>query len=179
MKLIPKTPTEKERDLVQLQAQLRGQIIGAYSQCEFLLLDVGMQARIIRDYWKLNIRYHRKLKNRIAQAKALFSSPGPLNKYNARAINLIDRLEPFREYRDFFAHAFCRIHCKRDETTFVYKMWRVDDEKTNRIQKQFTQAELVTLERDITLIAQDFNLLFAEIYLNENLEVFSRDTNTV
>ena len=149
MKTASKLPSQKELNLIEQQSRLRGQIIGAYSQCEFLLLDVAMQARIIREYWNLGFSYHRKLENRITQAEALIAAPGPLLKDQERVGSLIERLKPFRSFRDQFAHAFCRIHHRDGAAWFIYKMWRMDDGEANRVEIVFSREELEELEQSI------------------------------
>lgn len=166
--------SSKEFHLIHEQCRLRGQIIGAYSQCEFLLLDVAIQSRILQEYWALDLKYHRKLENRIAQASRLFASSGPLKKYEDRLTPLFQELEKFKSNRDFFAHAYCRIHHNERSEVFIYKMVRMDGQQMVEDERSFSLEELEALGSDLGALAQKFLLLFAEIYLTEGLEEFSR-----
>tara|TARA_R110000868_G_scaffold9460_1_gene47035 strand:+ start:165 stop:710 length:546 start_codon:yes stop_codon:yes gene_type:complete len=179
MRTSSKYPTSYERALIAEQSRLRGQIIGAYSQSEFLLLDVAIQVRIWKEYWGLGLRYHRKLENRIKQAKLLFGAEGPLKKYEERIGPLLVELEPLKDDRDFLSHAFCRIHTKGEAVSYFYTMIRVDGEHMLRIQKEFSEAEILELERKITDLSQRFVILFSEIYIQEELEIFSGKHTTL
>ena len=167
---------EKYAALARKQSEFRGRILSAYAQAEFLLLHIALQSRILKEYWRLELRYHRKLEYRVKQARALFAAEGPLNQYNSRVTALLDELEPYKEDRDFFAHAFCQAKIVDGETTFIYKMLRQDESKTHLVERAFRLNDLEELEFKLTSLAQRYVVLFKEIYLAEDLEKYGTFT---
>lgn len=172
MKTTSKVPTEFELSLIREQQELRGSIISAYAQAEYLTLDVALQARLLLEYWRLDLKYHRKLSNRLEQTHRLFEAPGPLNKYLSRVAPLLNELSQYKSDRDFLAHSFCRIHHDGQQPLFIYKMIRIDDGTLNKDTKSFYRLNLQRLSSKLTDLSQRFLLLFKEIYLQEGLETF-------
>lgn len=160
---------------IQFQALKRGQIISAFSQCEFLTQHIAIRCRILQEYWSLKLGFHKKLDRRLKQAEELFLYEGPLHKYSDRVIPLINELREFIDIRDFMAHAFCKIRTSENLARYDYQLLRRTEGSTDEIDRGhllLSKNEIASAEQHLTSLAQRFIVLFSEIYHNEELELW-------
>lgn len=167
-KILPKHVTA-----VETQSQLRGQIISSYAQVEFMLVHLIFQARIIKAYWSLGLRYRRKLDKKIEQVEKLIAASGPIQNYQDRVKAVMDQLGAFKDDRDYMAHAYCEIYFRDEEPEYRYRMIRNNENNEQTVEYRiYSPGELEKLERQLTSITNTLMELFREIYLNQGLEEY-------
>src|SRR6266849_6508701 len=92
-------PSQLQKSLVDEAIYLRGRIVGAYSQVEFLLADISV---------KLDLRFPYLIKDRIKAVKRIAERP-EYECYKDELNQLCNELLEYDELRHFMSHGFLTL----------------------------------------------------------------------
>lgn len=154
--------TAEQKALVDECIYLRGRIITAYSQVEFILADIS----VILD---LNFPY--LISKRIAAAKAIAERQG-YESYRDELRNICDGLAEFDDIRVFMAHGWVSAeidHQGNNKIEFL-RYERLGDGQFQLMRGGTDVAKLRQAAEDITQYSERTLRLFRRIYSDKNLE---------
>jgi hypothetical protein len=154
--------TDLQKKIIDDAYALRGKIITAYSQVEFLLADISV---------KLDLKFPYRIKQRINAVKKIALRRG-YEKYQNELEKVCDELLQYDELRTFMAHGFLTLTTNaQDNHKLEYRMYQHDGEgKFNLISIEITVPLLQHAERQITQYVSDTVQLFSRIYAEQGLE---------
>lgn len=155
-------PSEFQKSLVKEATYLRGKILTAYAQVEFLLADISV---------KLDLKFPYLIDKRIKAAKRLHERAG-FEQYKEELEKVCDELVAYDEMRHFMAHGYIALTTdKADNHEFEMRMYRrtAKDEFEEIIIKT-TIPHMKAAADDITEYVRRATGLFHKIYLEKRLQ---------
>jgi hypothetical protein len=154
--------TDEQKSLVDECIYLRGRIITAYSQVEFILADISVI---------LDLKFPYLISKRIAAAKAIAERPG-YESYRDELQNVCDGLSEFDETRVFMAHGWVAAEIDKQGNNIVafLRYERVGDGQFQLMRGGTDIARLRQAAEDITQYCEQVLRLFRKIYAEKNLE---------
>lgn len=156
-----KEPSDIQKSLVNEGTYLRGRILAAYAQIEFLLADLSV---------KLDLKFPYLVTKRIKAAKDIANRPG-YEAYRDELVKVCDDLLQYDEMRNMMAHGFMMLTTdKKGNHVFDMMMYRRADEKFDRLEIQTTVERMHMASEDIIAYVQNAIRLFSRIYLEKRLE---------
>jgi hypothetical protein len=167
-------PTKKQvRELLNPLATLRGEIVGAYAQVEYLLGDLYVQARHRPEYRGIGARFPYQVESRISSARIIFSVEGPLLKYAEQADGLLDRILSFEGLRNYMAHGYLDIQVnKSGQHRIRFQMYV--PKKGGKLDRHVHRTDIPTLAAEAEQIgsyASEFVRLWRKMYMVEKFEM--------
>lgn len=87
--------------------RLRGWLINAFAQIEFLLGDIPCRAWELAEFSKLKRPISMGVGNRLKDMRTLLKSGGSMAPFACELEPLLDRFERFENVRHFMTHGFC------------------------------------------------------------------------
>lgn len=158
-----KKPTEFQTGLVEQATYLRGRILTAYSQVEFLLADISV---------KLDLNFPYRINNRIKAVKCIAERSG-YEIYKEDLTKVCDELLEYDELRNFMAHGFMILTTdKKGQHELEYRLYqREDRESFNLVTIKTTVPYLRNAVEKITLYVQHAVEVFRRIYTEKKLEI--------
>jgi hypothetical protein len=156
-----KEPSDLQKALVNEGTYLRGRILAAYAQMEFLLADLTV---------KLDLKFPYLVTKRIKTAKDIANRPG-YEAYRDDLVKVCDDLLQYDEMRNIMAHGFMMLTVdKQGNHVFDMMMYRRSGDKFDRLEVQTTVERMQMASDDIIAYVQDAVRLFSRIYLEKRLE---------
>ena len=155
-------PSDKQKALVKEATYLRGRIISAYAQVEFLLADISV---------KLDLRFPYLIKDRIKAAKRISERPG-YESYREELNKVSDDLLQYDDIRNFMTHGFLMLTTdKKDNHVFSMRRYQREGEGNfSLVEIQTTIPRLRVAADHLTAYVQHAVTLFGRIYLEKKLE---------
>jgi len=156
-----KEPSDLQKGLIAEGTYLRGRILAAYAQIEFLLADLSV---------KLDLKFPYLITKRIKAAKDIANRPG-YEAYRDELVKVCDDLLQYDEMRNIMAHGFMMLTTdKRGNHIFDMMMYRRAGDKFERLEIQTTVERMQMASDDIIAYVQNAIRLFSRIYLEKQLE---------
>ena len=154
--------TKLQKSLVDEAIFLRGRIVTAYSQVEFLLADISA---------KLDLRFPYPIKERIKAVKRIAERNG-YEVYKDDLDRVCDELLRYDELRHFMAHGFMSLTTdKKENHQFEFLRYqREGDGKFTLMNAETTVERLRQAAGDITEYVSNAVNLFERIYREQKLE---------
>ncbi len=155
------TPSDLQKSLVQEATYLRGKILTAYSQVEFLLADLSV---------KLDLKFPYLIRKRINAARRIGERPG-YESYRKELNKVCDDLIEYDEMRNIMAHGFLMLTTdKKGNHVFDMMMYRRNGGEFERLEIQTNIPRMHAAAEHITEYVQNAVRLFSKIYLEKRLE---------
>jgi hypothetical protein len=114
-------PSDLQKSLVDEALYLRGRIVAAYAQVEFLLADLVV---------KLDVRFPYLIDKRIKAVKRIAERPG-YSDYKQELNAVCEELSHYDDLRHFMTHGFIRMETG-SHGNHRFEMLRRRSAKTNR-----------------------------------------------
>jgi len=83
----------------------RGMFLTCFSQVEWFLAKILVEANGYPEYSELDLSFSIKVERRIKLVRQLLAAEGPFHKFQERLCLILDRIEEFIEFRNFMAHS--------------------------------------------------------------------------
>jgi hypothetical protein len=163
---VEETTNQAHRDLVDEAIYLRGRIISAYAQVEFLLADFIS---------KLEDRFAYRIESRIKGVRKIAEMPG-YEAYRHDLHRLSDELLVYDELRHFMAHGFMRAEFDR-AGNYRFELLRYARDGEGKYQLMQSTTDIFRLRNaveDIGSYVNDVMNLFERIYREKKLEPMPR-----
>ena len=155
-------PSDHQKSLIEQVTYLRGRILTAYAQVEFLLADISV---------KLDLKFPYRIKDRITAAKRIGDRPG-FEAYKAELDRVCDELLIYDEMRNFMAHGFLILMTdKKDNHQFEFRMY--ERTKQGEFQLVLINTNTARMSSAVQLIdgyVQRAHEIFRRIYTEKGLE---------
>jgi hypothetical protein len=155
-------PTELQKSLVDEARFLRGRIVAAYSQVEFLLADISV---------KLDLNFPYLVKDRIKAVKRIAERDG-YEIYKEDLDRMCDELLRYDDLRHFMAHGFMSLATdKKGNHQFEFRLYRREGNGKYTLEiRQTTVEGPRQAVGDITEYVSNAVRLFEKIYREQKLE---------
>ena len=155
-------PSELQKSLVEQGTYLRGKIITAYAQVEFILADISV---------KLDLKFPYRIRDRIKAAKQIGDRPG-YEIYKAEIDRICDELLIADEMRNMMAHGFMSLTTDRSNNhEFEFRMYRGTEK--GRFELLIINTNTKRLKEAVQVIddyVQRAVALFRRIYFEQRIE---------
>jgi hypothetical protein len=153
---------QEHRELIDEAIYLRGRIIAAYAQVEFLLADIIS---------KLEDRFAYRIESRVKGVRKIAEMPG-YEAYRYDLHRLSDELLIYEELRHFMAHGFMRAEVDRagNHRFQLLRYMREGEGKYKLMQSTTDIPRLKQAVKDIGSYVNDVMNLFEHIYREKKLE---------
>lgn len=154
--------TAEQKALVDECIYLRGRILTAYSQVEFILADISVI---------LDLRFPYLISKRIKAAKEIAERPG-YEAYRDELHSACDGLSEFDDIRVFMAHGWvsAEIDKKGNNIIEFLRYERTGDGQFNLMRGATDVVRLRQAAEDITQYCETVLRLFRKIYAEKSLE---------
>jgi hypothetical protein len=155
-------PTELQKALVDEAFFLRGRIVAAYAQVEFLLADISV---------KLDLRFPYLVKERIKSVKRIADREG-YGTYRDDLARVCDELLKYEDLRHFMTHGFLSLTTGA-QNTHQFEFLRYEREEGGKFRLLSAKTNIERLREataDITQYVSDTVRLFERFYREQNLE---------
>ena len=154
--------TDLHKSLVDEALYLRGRIVAAYAQVEFLLADISVQ---------LDLRFPYRVKDRIKAVKRIADREG-YGIYKQNIDRVCDELLQYDDLRHFMTHGFLSLEVdKQDNHKFEFRRYqRESSGQFNLLTAHTTIERLKEAANDITEYVSNTVRLFERIYREQKLE---------
>jgi hypothetical protein len=155
-------PTELQKTLIEEGIYLRGKVIAAYAQVEFMLADISV---------KLDLRFPYLIKERIKAVRHIAEREG-YEVYKAELDRVCDELLRYDDLRHFMAHGFMMLMTDpAGNHRFDFRRYqREGDGKFSLVIGTGPIEQLRQAVSDITLYVSHAMTLFERIYIEQKLE---------
>lgn len=151
-----------QKDLVDRAIYLRGRIVAAYSQVEFLLADISV---------KLDLRFPYLIKDRLKAVKRISEREG-YQDYKVALDAVCANLLKYDDLRRFMAHGFMTlvVDAKRNHLFELRIYERTKEGEFSLVLMTTTLSKLERAAEDITAYVSETVLLFGQLYRDKRLE---------
>jgi hypothetical protein len=155
-------PTQQQKSLVDEALYLRGRIVAAYAQVEFLLADISV---------KLDLRFPYLVDARIKAVKRIAERDG-YQVYKDELDRVCEKLLRYDEIRHFMTHGFLSLTVDRKSNhQFEFLRYQRNDEgKFTLLSGKTTIERLRQAAEDIGQYVSHVVKLFERIYCEKKLE---------
>lgn len=154
-------PSQHQIALIDEVNYLRGRILTAYSQIEFLLADLSV---------KLDLKFPYLIKKRINAARRIADRAG-YESYRDELNKVCDDLIEYDEIRNIMAHGFLMLTTdSKGNHRFDMRMYRRADEEFELLEIHTTIPRMRAGAQAITEYVRNAVRLFGRIYLEQGLE---------
>ena len=144
-----RTPPRQAEEFVTASHSLRGAIVNAYAQVEFMLADLVARCRELPEYASEISKLPYGVDARVKAIKKLCAMAGPLNEFQRDLVPIADKLLELENDRHFLTHGFAICeHDKKGNVRLVLRRFvpRSGDEWTPA-HRNFTPDELMHLQK--------------------------------
>jgi hypothetical protein len=155
-------PSDIQKSLVDEALYLRGRIVAAYAQVEFLLADLVV---------KLDIKFPYLIETRIKAVKRIADRPG-YEVYEAELETVCEELLKYDDLRHFMTHGFMRMDMDR-KGNHQFEFLRYVREGEGKFMMLSAKTEIERLRQaaeDIGEYVSHVIRLFERIYREQKLE---------
>jgi len=155
-------PSDLQKSLVEHGTYLRGRIITAYAQVEFILADISVE---------LDLKFPYRIRDRIKAAKLIGDRPG-YEVYKEEIDRICDELLIYDEMRNMMAHGFMSLVTdKANNHEFEFRMYRGTEKgKFELLIIKTNTARLKAAVQVIDDYVQRAVALFRRIYFEQRIE---------
>lgn len=94
------------REAIEQIQNLRGWIVGSYSQVEFLMADAIIRSQSIEEYDHLSKAPTFNVTKRVKRFRILINTPGPMSAHADELGAVVDAWESTEDFRHFLVHGF-------------------------------------------------------------------------
>ena len=154
--------TELHKSLVDEALYLRGRIVAAYAQVEFLLADISV---------KLDLRFPYLVKDRIKAVKGIADREG-YGIYKQDIERVCDELLQYDDLRHFMTHGFLTLEVdKQGNHRFEFRRYQRESAgQFNLLTAHTTIERLREAANDVTEYVSNTVKLFERVYREQNVE---------
>jgi hypothetical protein len=118
-------PTDYENKAMAEMGFFRGTILTAYSQYEWFLAKIVMQAQFLAEYRDLDLSFSQSAGTRETRVSAILARPGPFEKYREPLSVLIGAMKQFSELRNFMAHGLSVVRYTGEAEHYIeFRMYK-------------------------------------------------------
>lgn len=96
----------RHREAIEQIQNMRGWIVGSYSQVEFLMADAIVRSQTIKEYGHLSKAPTFNVTKRVRRFRELINTPGPMSVHAEALGAVVDAWESTEETRHFLVHGF-------------------------------------------------------------------------
>ena len=155
-------PSDLQKALVDEALYLRGRIVAAYAQVEFLLADLVV---------KLDLRFPYLIDKRIKAVKQIAERPG-YSGYKQELDAACEELSSYDDLRNFMAHGFMRMDMDKNGN-HRFELLRYDREGEGKFTLRSATTDIERLRQavaDMDEYVSHVIRLFERIYRERKLE---------
>jgi hypothetical protein len=155
-------PTELQKALIDEALLLRGRIVAAYAQVEFLLADISV---------KLDLRFPYLVKDRIKSVRRIAERAG-YGDYKDDLERVCEELLRYDDLRHFMTHGFLSLttDTKNNHQFEFLRYEREGEGKFTLLSAKTSIERLREAANDITAYVSNAVRLFERIYREQKLE---------
>lgn len=144
------TASDQEEADIRTIHLLRGAIITAYSQVEFLLADLYFRARHLQEYSYLPNKFPYKLEAKLKRLKSIADLPGPIEQFRQELHAAVDGILQLEKIRHFMDHGI--LIDRKQETGKNQISFRGYVEINGERMMEFLNGDLRDLNNSLNII---------------------------
>ena len=164
-------PNEAHRAVIDEMLHARGTLVLCFSQIEFVLLDLLVRSKSMREYPGRDTKPPYPIEKRVNAVKRLVSLPGRLKPYQNEICLRADRLMDFKYIRDAFAHGMTHYEFWNDGHKLTFRYYK--PAKTGSIRLFLWETDIIFIRDEmqkIVLFTNSTMQFFAGVYGALDLE---------
>ncbi|QWG22205.1 hypothetical protein KMZ93_19800 [Bradyrhizobium sediminis] len=146
---------------------LRGKVIGAYAQIEFVLADMCSQFWERPAYRHLKGQFPFKTAARVEEVTILFKANGPLAEYWNDLEPLLAQLKSFERNRHLFAHGHLMLTNSNSIPSVHFRLYALSNDSVELHTENWTLEHMESIAADIAAYAGRSGRLLGRIYAEQ------------
>ncbi len=148
---------------------LRGKVIGAYAQIEFMLADLCSQFWERPAYRHLKDQFPFRTAARVEAVTKLFNENGPLAKYWNGLAPLHAQLTSFEKNRHLLAHGHLMLTNSNNIPSVHFRLYVSSKDGVELHTENWTLEHMESVASDIAAYSRRFGRLLGRIYAEQGM----------
>lgn len=167
-------PLDEHSQTIERMFSLRGRVLAYYAAVEFILADLVVRCRDLREYQSLNLSFPVSMAARLRAAKSILLVPGPFQS-GAELLALLDRLVRHETMRHDLAHGFAQTFTTSDQRVYLIQIRRWEPRSNGHYALRQRSIVPHEFELEVDAIASDVSAAMTalmELYRGNGIDLF-------